>query len=238
MKFAVQLYSLRYYINEHGVEDAFRLISQAGFEGVEFAGFYGKSEQELKTLLAAYNLTAVSAHTGADQIEQSIPMYKALGITCPIVPMINFNMGVSYCDGLETLRKTAAILQKHGMSLGYHNHWHEFADGQDVLGDLVKDLPSLKLEPDAFWLTSAGLDAADYIEKRKENVIYLHIKEMGEGGVDGVNPVLGEGKANLAKVLQLGKNLGIEWSILEVEKIDVPWDEYLQRSYAFMKNYR
>ena len=42
----------------------------------------------------------------------------------------------------------------------------------------------------------------------------------------------------MASVLQLGKNLGIDWSILEVEKIDVPWDEYLKRSYTFMKKFK
>ena len=238
MKFAVQLYSLRHYINEHGIEDAFRIISEAGFEGVEFAGFYGKNEEEIKALLNAYNLKAVSAHVGADQIEQQISMFKALNITCPIIPMINFNKGVTYNDGRDILREAVAFLKNQNMNLGYHNHWHEFVDGQDVLSDLIRDIPSLKLEPDVFWLAVARIDSVDFINKHKENIIYLHIKELGEGGKNDANPIPGEGKANLASVLQLGKNLGIDWSILEVEKIDVPWDEYLKRSYTFMKKFK
>ena len=46
MKFGVQLYSLRDYIAEHGLEQALRIVAEAGFTGVEFAGFYGKRKNK------------------------------------------------------------------------------------------------------------------------------------------------------------------------------------------------
>lgn len=57
MKFAVQLYSLREYIAENGLESALKIVSDAGFEGVEFAGFYGMKAEEIAALLEKYGLS-------------------------------------------------------------------------------------------------------------------------------------------------------------------------------------
>lgn len=238
MKFAVQLYSLRDYIARHGLEDAFRIVSEAGFEGVEFAGFYEKSETEIETLLARYGLKAVSAHVGVEQLHEQLPMLLSLGISCAIVPWMPFNMDMTYAEGLEKLQSAERLVKQHGLSLGYHNHAHEFKDGTDVLSDLVRDMPSLKLEPDMFWLAVAGVDGEAFLRKNGERLVYLHIKELGEGGAEGENPVVGAGKANLSKAIEIGKEFGVGWAILEAEKVGIPMDEYLKRSCAFMKKYQ
>ena len=62
MKNAIQLYSLREMIEREGVEAVFEAVSKAGFEGIEFAGFYGLTPEEMKTLIEKYNLNAISAH--------------------------------------------------------------------------------------------------------------------------------------------------------------------------------
>lgn len=237
MKFGVQLYSLRDYICEHGLEHAFRAVSDAGFEGVEFAGFYGKSLQEIQELLNEYSLAAVSAHVGAAELESQIPYLKGLGIECAVIPYIDFNGTVSFESGLETLRCAEKICEQNGLKLAYHNHSHEFKNGTDIVGRLTEYMPSLKLEPDAFWLTVAGIDAANYMRAHADRLIYLHIKEYGNSA-EGSNPVIGEGNAKLDKVLRLGKELDLSWSILEIEKTDLPMEEYLKRSYAFMKKYQ
>ena len=43
MKLAVQLYSLRVFAEKNGAEETLKLVSEAGYDGVEFAGFYGKT---------------------------------------------------------------------------------------------------------------------------------------------------------------------------------------------------
>ena len=40
MKYAVQLYSLSNYIQTNGLDNTLKMILDAGYEGVEFAGFY------------------------------------------------------------------------------------------------------------------------------------------------------------------------------------------------------
>lgn len=237
MKFAVQLYSLRDYIQDYGLEQALSVVSDAGFEGVEIAGFYGKSAEELRTLFEKYRLTPFSAHVGAEELHREIGTLKALGVECAVIPWLGFNLDLSYEAGRAVVAEAADFAAKNGLLLAYHNHAHEFKGGADILGDLARDIPALKLEPDVFWLAVAGIDAVSYLKENKERLIYLHIKELG-GSAEDVNPVPGEGKSNLSAVLACGKEIGIEWSILEIEKLDLPVEEYLKRSYAYMKKYQ
>lgn len=53
MQFGVQLYSLRELIGQKGLKEALRLVSAAGFSGVEFAGFYGYGAEQLQELFRA-----------------------------------------------------------------------------------------------------------------------------------------------------------------------------------------
>ena len=236
MQSGVQLYSLREFIQTNGLEPALSIIAEAGFTGVEFAGFYGKTAEEIQSLLNRYHLHAISAHVGADAIETELPILQALGITCAVIPYIDFNNSVSFEDGLRQCRCAEHILKQNEMILGYHNHAHEFKNGTDIVGRLTEQMPGLKLELDAFWLTVSGISTTNYMRAHSDRLIYLHVKEYGES-VDDINPVIGSGNGKLNEVLALGKELNLEWAILEAERIDLPPKEYLQRGYAFMKKY-
>ena len=80
MKFAVQLYSLRELAAREGAEAVLRTVSEAGYDGVEFAGFYDLSPQQMKALLEKYHLEPVSAHIGADSVAPSMEYIDTLGI--------------------------------------------------------------------------------------------------------------------------------------------------------------
>ena len=80
MKYGVQLYSLRETAGRDGAEEVLRRVSEAGYDGVEFAGFYGKTPEEMKALLEKYQLVGISAHIRPEAIEESLPFIDALGI--------------------------------------------------------------------------------------------------------------------------------------------------------------
>ena len=88
MKFAVQLYSLRELAAREGAEAVLRTVSEAGYDGVEFAGFYDLSPQQMKALLEKYHLEPVSAHIGADSVAPSIEYIDTLGIGNVFVPWV------------------------------------------------------------------------------------------------------------------------------------------------------
>ena len=88
MKLAVQLYSLRVFAEKNGPEEMLKLVSEAGYDGVEFAGFYGKTPAEMKKLLEKYHLQALSAHIGAAAIAENLPYIDELGIRYVFIPWV------------------------------------------------------------------------------------------------------------------------------------------------------
>ena len=72
-KVALQLYSLNKWIPAQDKEGkvalakALKKIGEIGFEGVEFAGYYGATPAELKAMLADAGLVAVGTHVGNDR---------------------------------------------------------------------------------------------------------------------------------------------------------------------------
>ena len=73
MKIGVQLYSVREQIKEKGLDEVLAMIRRAGYDCVEFAGFYGLSVDEVKNLLKKHGLDGVSAHISPDAIEEQLP---------------------------------------------------------------------------------------------------------------------------------------------------------------------
>ncbi len=72
-KVAVQLYAIGPYIDKVGPEKAFAELAAIGFEGVEFAGYYGRKPAELKKLLADNGLAVCGTHVGNDRYGFNVP---------------------------------------------------------------------------------------------------------------------------------------------------------------------
>ena len=58
---ALQLYSVREDM-EQDFEGTLKKVKELGYDGVEFAGLFGKSAAEVKALVEKYDLVPISAH--------------------------------------------------------------------------------------------------------------------------------------------------------------------------------
>ena len=238
MKFGVQLYSLRELAAREGAEAVLRTVAQAGYDGVEFAGFYDKTPDEMDALLKKYNLEPVSAHIGADSILPQMPYIDKLKIGNIFIPWVaketfdDPEKFSSFCSQVTDLKD---LLAKKGILFGYHNHAHEFENGQDRLERLLTALPWMKSELDVFWATVAGLDPVEYMKKLGDRLAFVHIKEAAKDALEQPQPIVGEGVVDMRGVFEEMKCGGIEWAVLEVEKYPCGEAEYLCRSLENMK---
>ena len=81
MKTALQLYSVRDEV-EKDFEGTLKAVSEFGYDGVEFAGLYGKTPEEVRKLCEKYGLVPVSAHVGIGEMlenENVFSDYKEMG---------------------------------------------------------------------------------------------------------------------------------------------------------------
>ncbi len=237
MKYGVQLYSLRNIGKANGLEAILKTVADAGYDGVEFAGFYGHTPKEVKALCEKYNLIPYSAHIQAEQIPDNIEYIKTLGFK------IVYTAGIwrdgwtdKYQEQLELHKKAYEMLKEIGVEFGYHNHAHEYANGQDLVDKITTDVPGMKIEIDLCWATYGGQNVVEKMKEYEGRLRCIHIKELDEGDPHTVPPsIVGEGIVDMAGAFKEAKRQGLEWGVLEVEQFNMPESEYLVKSLTNIK---
>lgn len=221
MKYGIQLYSLREVAESEGAEGVLQMVSEAGYDGLEFAGFYGKTPEEMKKLLDKYGLRGISAHIGANDVKNNLPYIDALGIKYVFVPWVdesNFTDPQKYAAFIKALKEAKCLLDERGVVFGYHNHAYELENGHDYLKQLVDEVDGFKAELDVFWAHVAGVDEVEEMKKLRGSLKMVHIKEAAESDpCEMPEPVVGEGAVNMPGVFTEMKEQALEWAILEVE---------------------
>lgn len=186
-KLGLQLYSVRDEM-EKDMEATLKAVAEMGYECVEFAGYFGKSAEEVKTLCDKYNLTPISVHQThpvfLEDAETNIAYLKTLGVKYSAIPWVSPDDWENNYDKLiGEIKQVGKILKDNGIQLLYHNHDFEFhvKHGNDcVLNALYKDVPSELLAPelDMCWVHYAGNDPVEYVKKYGDIEEVLHVKDF------------------------------------------------------------
>ena len=183
----IQLYGVRKAM-EKDFEGTLKAVADMGYEYVEFAGYYGRTADEIKGLLDKYGLKCISVHQGLDFYDKNpdaaAEFLKSFGAKYSVIPWY----GVEKLAGSDEWKKSVArfksvgeVLKAHGMKLGYHNHDFEFEkfEGKylhdyifEELGDLIDP------ELDTCWVHYAGLNPADKIREFAGRVEIVHLKDF------------------------------------------------------------
>ena len=187
LKFGLQLFSVRDAM-EKDVEATLKAVSEMGYECVEFAGYFGKTAEEMKALCDKYNLTPVSVHQKydvfIDEPEESVNYLKTLGVKYCGIPWVS---GEDWRDNYDMLisdmKKVSKLLNDNGIKLLYHNHDFEFyiKHGDDnVIDALFRELPAevIQTELDLCWVHYAGKNPVEYVEKYGDREEVVHIKDF------------------------------------------------------------
>ena len=244
MNIGIQLYSVREEIANEGLETVLAKIKNAGYDCVEFAGFYGKTPAEVKELLAKYDLKPLSAHIGANDIETNLPYIDELGIKYVFVPWNSYEglCGQNYVDFCNAVHKAKKLLDSRGVVFGYHNHAQEYNNGEDKVYDLITDIDGFTAELDIFWAVAGGHKPTSLMEKYGDALVALHIKDMDKRA-NPTNPrefpnaIVGEGQCGAREAMEKALCMGVETFILEVEGYPCDYEEYLIKSCQNIKKF-
>jgi len=240
---ALQLYSVRKEA-EQDLKGTLRAVKDMGYEGVEFAGLYGHSPEEVKTLCKEIGLVPISAHVPYAELaadpEQVLSRYAAIGCRFAAVPYL-VEADRPGQDGffavIENVRKIGEAAKKAGVRLLYHNHDFEFVkvDGTYGLDLLYERVPAdlLATELDVCWVAVGGENPCDYLRKYAGRAPVVHLKDYyGEKsenmyeliGIESKAPVrpsnfqfrpLGSGLQDIPAILEAAKDAGAEWVVVE-----------------------
>jgi len=184
----LQLYTVRNQM-EKDFDDTLAKVASTGFKEVEFAGYYNRTPQQVKSVLSANGLTSPSAHVSlkalSDDWQKTIETAAAIGhrylICAYLVPEERKSLD-DYKRHADTFNRAGEACKKAGIQFGYHNHDFEFPalDGSvpfDLL--LQKTDPKLvKIELDLYWIIKAKQDPLKYFAAHPGRFPLLHVKDM------------------------------------------------------------
>lgn len=223
MKIAVQVYSLRHYIKDTAsLLKALEDIKAAGYDGVEFAGYFDTDAKTIKAKLDELGLVAVGGHIGLDdfkkgKLDKTLEFQKTLGVK-------SIGVGGAPHRTMIECKHTGKILgdaqkyamEKYGMKVYYHNHTEEFKPMRNKLLPIDVIGSYCSLEIDTYWSFVAGMENYSFLMEHKDNIVHLHIKD----GIDGKPIVIGRGQCDIPTVVKAAKEMGMEWLIIENEDND------------------
>ena len=246
-KVSLQMYSIRELMAKD-VASTLMETAKAGYTGVEFAGFFDHTAEEIKSYLDAAGLVCSGTHTGLpalqpDTIGETIEYHHKIGASNLVVPGIPGEMYGSYDAACKTgalLNDIGAQLKAEGITLGYHNHHREFQvfNGQYAL-DLMygnADPENLKVELDCYWAHVAGVDVVEYVRKYGKRNFLLHMKDRKPNDADKIAQGIyectevGSGVVDFKSVIALAKEFGTQWYVVEQESFDMPMLESIAKS--------
>lgn len=186
---ALQVYSIR----EEAEKDfagTMAKVKEMGYDGVELAGTYGHTFQEIKEILADVGLIPISAHVPYGQLmedlDNTVSNYVLLGCKYIAVPYLveedrpeagNFDKVV------DNIRIIGEHCKKKGIRLLYHNHDFEFfkmEDGRYALDYLYDNVSQdlLGTELDLCWVKVSGEEPVQYLKKYAGRAPVVHIKDF------------------------------------------------------------
>jgi sugar phosphate isomerase/epimerase len=229
---------------EKDLEGTLRKLYALGFREIEFAGYYDKTPAEVGKLMKDIGFTLVSTHAGADDIaakpDQIIADAKSLGlkyIICSSPMSSAAKAKLEWAQKMDALdlgdwKLNAGLFNKFGkqvkdagMVFGYHNHHVEFKkfagkSGFDTL--FAETDPALvKIELDVGWAVAASEDPVAILNKYKDRVVALHVKDIGKLDPDphkATTTAIGEGTIDWKKVIGTAHANGVKHYFYEQEE--------------------
>lgn len=237
---AIQLYSLREQL-QHDFAGTIEQVTQAGYLGVETAGFPGTTAEDAGRLFDRLGLAVAGAHVPLpcgdrkNEVLESLAALNCRRAICPYLPAEQFTSLPEIRRACDQLNQAYEVFAEKGLQFGYHNHWWEF---EPVEGRLAHDwmvdflYPAIFFEIDTYWVRAAGADPAAVLRRLEERAPLLHLKD-GPAVPGEAMVALGKGVMDIPAVLEASAGKS-EWLIVELDTCATDMLEAVKQSYHFL----
>jgi sugar phosphate isomerase/epimerase len=254
----VQLYTVRDAMKAD-FDGTLAKVAKIGYKEVEFAGYFGRTGEQVRAALDKNGLTAPSTHVQYDELDDKFPSVietsKTIGmnyIVCPWIPEELRKSPDIWKQASEKFNRCGEQTKKAGMQFAYHNHWFEFlpVDGKLPYDELLKqcDANLVKMEMDLCWITAAGADPIKYFNQYPGRFPLVHVKDLKQlpkitpGGPQNFGDTVdltevGSGLIDWKSLFARAGKAGIKVYIVEHDHPKAPFDS-IATSYAYVEKLR
>lgn len=203
-KIGVQMMMLKGKVEELGVYETLRKLSELGYHCVEVSQIPMTKENvsEMKRACKDFviKVAALSAalepmrpgmpgESLANDFDKIVSDCKTLDCNFLRIGMLPLNLMGSKEKTLEFVKKADAMaerLAEHGIQLYYHNHHIEFQkyEGEYLLDIIKNNTSNIGFELDVHWIQRGGENPLEFIKKYAGRVALLHLKDYRIGQMD------------------------------------------------------
>ncbi len=237
----IQLYTVADKIRDiRSAEAVIKALKDIGYECVQLAGNIETVEM---TALACKNveMSVIGFLVDIDTCETEQARLFAAAKLCGAT-----DIGISAI--LSNEAETEALIQRanafskiakeNHFTFSYHNHSLEFIrceNGKTVMELICEGLDG-DLMPDTYWIQHGGADVRDFIEKHKDKIKILHLKDMKRAATGPTFSELGLGNMNIEGIVKTATECGIHQFIVEQDVCERDPLDSARISFAYLKN--
>jgi sugar phosphate isomerase/epimerase len=258
----VQLYTVRGDL-EKDFEGTIAKVAALGYKEVEFAGYFGRTPEQVRTIVRAHGLSAPSAHVdypslAADTLPAVIDAAHTIGHTYLVNPWIDETVRRQpdiWKRAADVYNRAGAAAAKAGIQFAYHNHNFEFApvNGELPFDTLLErcDPGLVKIELDLCWIAAAGRDPVEYFRRYPGRFPLVHVKGLSKIPAQPASGAAVPIEEVLPAVTDVGNHDVIDWKgifahspqagirhyFVEHDIPKAPFDS-LKRSYDYLQALR
>jgi sugar phosphate isomerase/epimerase len=230
-KIGLQLYTVK----EDAAADflgTVRDVGVMGYEGIEFAGFFGTPAAALRSALDDAGLAAAGAVHPLHELDTSLPALidysRVIRSPAILFPWIDASLRAdagAWKRIADRFNAIGAACRENGLLFLYHIHGYEFAtyDGETGLDLLMRytDPSAVGLELDTYWVAHGGADVVQTYRQYADRVRYLHFKDALDR-VSWHDTEVGAGCLDLRGVAREAARHEVLWYLVEQERFTMP----------------
>jgi sugar phosphate isomerase/epimerase len=239
-RIGLQLYTVRS-LMQQDVGRTLDLVAGAGYQEVEFAGYFDRTPQEVRAQLERSGLEAPGGHIALenlrDTLAQVVDAANVVGHRYLILPWLaeaDRQTSDDYRRIADEMNTIGDACRTAGVQFAYHNHDFEF---EEVEGSIPYDLllercdaELVRMELDLYWTLVGGRDPLEFFEQHPERFPLCHVKDRDRSGemVD-----VGEGTIDFGAIFAQSEEAGLAHYFVEHDNPPDP-EESIKTSHRYL----
>lgn len=227
MKTGAQLYTVRLFTQTAAdFRRTMRKVADIGYKTVQLSAIGSEVTPEIaREICDEMGLEIVLTHSDVNRIlhdtEKLIHDHEIMG--CRYIGLGSMPEKYRNTDWIRQFavdfKEPARMMKAAGMRLMYHNHDFEFekVDGTYMMDYLLEGLApdELGITLDTYWVQTAGGDVCQWIERLRDRIPCVHLKDRGVVNKQEVMAPVMEGNMNFPAILKALENSCCEYALVE-----------------------
>jgi len=245
---AAQMYTLRDFTKTaEDLRSTFQKVSAMGYEAIQISAIGPIDPKLVKEYADESGLAICATHVSWDRLTNDL---DALAAEHKLWNCKNIGLGSlpeKFRTGQDGYREFAKLMSdiavtlkdQHDLQFVYHNHDFEFErfdgmTGMEIL--LTESDPAVGFELDLYWVQAGGGSPAEWIRKVAGRMQVVHLKDMAIVNRKQIFAEIGEGNMNYKEIINVCRETGVEWFVVEQDVCRRDPFESLEISLRYLLN--